>query len=828
MTCRAHTIDTAFASQLKLPDLWQQAAVRALRDGRDVIVHAPTGAGKTYIFETLVETGLRKSAVYTVPTRALANDKRLEWAARRWDVGIVTGDLAENTKAPVIVATLETQKHRFLAGQGPGLLVVDEYQMLGDPSRGVNYELALALVPASTQLLLLSGSVGNPESVADWLRRLGRDVELIEHHERPVPLDEIDIEALPERSVPSSVRGLWPRAIGKGLAAGMAPLLAFAPRRRAAETLALQLARALPEEDPLILTPEQESLAGDTLAKLLKARIAFHHSGLSYRQRAGLVEPLAKAGQLRVVVATMGLAAGINFSMRSVLVTDREYRSGDHSHLVRPDELLQMFGRAGRRGLDKKGFILVAPGKPRLNESRPISLRRTQQIDWPSLLAVMRAAVERGRDPMEAARDVSARLFSPRRVVLGFSDFRATGPPAANESPPTRRQEIEEFQNPDGAWERLRSPRRSSLGEALTFVRGRWKPALSQAFTLRGVTAGTLCKIDTEEGKIYGREVPLARIGKDKAEGEIVLTRWTHGALRSHDGEARARKGHPRGRKRWTLEQLENHVVPLLPRLTQGGVPHALAERDNMLYARLDYRRAETFAVIDGAGRPLVNPPRRKVAVEVNLHFTGTAPKERPRGRTPAEAWFQLGLIDTHAHPTRRGMIFSFFNHGEGLAIAAALEDPSYPLEELAYDIANLRAGHRFAEQGDYSTRLGDTCRLAFHNATFTGYLRKGVPEAYGDGASETLRRLAENPALRTRILGEDLLAGDVERARLEWRSLLNQTAHAPDLEWERWMDFRHEVRRLLYSLAPRSPFDDLPALTPVQQKRHRSFLCFE
>ena len=52
--------------------------------GRDVVVHAPTGAGKTYIFELLVERGWRKHAVFTVPTRALANDKLAEWRARGW------------------------------------------------------------------------------------------------------------------------------------------------------------------------------------------------------------------------------------------------------------------------------------------------------------------------------------------------------------------------------------------------------------------------------------------------------------------------------------------------------------------------------------------------------------------------------------------------------------------------------------------------------------------------------------------------------------------------------------------------------------------------
>src|SRR6201993_896259 len=125
---------------LVVPDLWQQDAVRALRDGRDVVVQAPTGSGKTYIFELLYPT-LKGQAIFTVPTRALANDKLAEWRSRGWDVGIATGDLSENLSARVVVATLETQKGRFARGTGPRLLVVDEYQLLADPTRGTNYEL---------------------------------------------------------------------------------------------------------------------------------------------------------------------------------------------------------------------------------------------------------------------------------------------------------------------------------------------------------------------------------------------------------------------------------------------------------------------------------------------------------------------------------------------------------------------------------------------------------------------------------------------------------------------------------------------------------------
>src|ERR1700751_581441 len=132
-----------FGAGLVIPDLWQQEAIRALQQGKDVVVQATTGSGKTYIFE-LFYPDLKGQAVFTVPTRALANDKLAEWRARGWDVGISTGDVAANLDAKVVVATLETQRGRFLRREGPRLLVVDEYQLLADSIRGVNYELILS------------------------------------------------------------------------------------------------------------------------------------------------------------------------------------------------------------------------------------------------------------------------------------------------------------------------------------------------------------------------------------------------------------------------------------------------------------------------------------------------------------------------------------------------------------------------------------------------------------------------------------------------------------------------------------------------------------
>src|SRR6185436_19071807 len=170
---------------------------------------------------------------------------------------------------------------------------------------------------------------------------------------------------------------------------------------------------------PLNLRQDQKQLVGENLARLLKARIAYHHSGLSYGARAGVIEPLAKAGQLRVVVATMGLAAGINFSLRSVALAADSYRRDQIEHPLRPDEVLQMFGRAGRRGIDEIGFVLVGSNGLRLREAYPAHLSRSGMVDWGALLGLMSAAADHGQDPFTEAVRVQERLFSTKPIFLG-------------------------------------------------------------------------------------------------------------------------------------------------------------------------------------------------------------------------------------------------------------------------------------------------------------------------------------------------------------------------------------------------------------------------
>lgn len=774
---------------LTLPDLWQQQAVRALRDGQDVVVDAPTGAGKTFIFE-LFHRSLRGQAIYTVPTRALANDKLAEWRAKGWDVGICTGDVVQNLEAKVVVATLETQKAKFLRHEGPALLVIDEYQLIADEARGVSYELSIALAPDSTQLLVLSGSVANPQDVVTWLKRLGRSAALIQHRERPVPLEEVDLETLPNRA-PGSVRGWWPRVTANALAADLGPILLFAPRRKAAEKFAEQLAAALPADTAVSLTPEEQALAGPALTKLLRQGVAYHHSGLSYAQRASLIEPLAKRGKLRVVVATMGLAAGINFSMRSVVISGTSYYAGDREQQVRPDELLQMYGRAGRRGLDDIGYALITPQPPRLMDARPLQLRRADPLDWPTLIAVMQSAIERGEDPFTAALELNRRLFTPREIPLGIEHARTTGPMPCGlavdmERARFFRKGIAEMQNSRGQWEvQPAAPAQAPLGEALVRSKDHWRPALSIAATLEGRGLGQLRKVEVDGQKQFVREIVVA----SRRAGKLSLAP----ALAQRFARHRIETG-----------DLEQTILPKLREIAGGQITKVEARADQLV-AEVSFAHVPVTAWIDSQGRALIDPPVRR---ELPLPCRN-CPEQAWCGSVEivdhaSYAWRRLGLIEPGGQPTRRGQIVSYFHHGEGLAVAAALEDLRYPIDELVFDLANLRAGPRFAgEDSPFGGRLGIRCQQTYDRADYPGYLLLGVPIDYGAGASEALKAHITSHVPRSRLLGDNLRAGDFERAFIEWRSLLRHIVWAPDYAWDRWHELKKAAQAMLEQTEP-------------------------
>ena len=813
-------------NQVVVPDLWQQDAVQHLRAGRDVVVHAATGAGKTFIFELWSNEGRNPGqAIYTVPTRALANDKLAEWRARGWNVGIATGDLSENLDAPVIVATLETQKNRLITGDGPRLLVIDEYQMLGDADRGLNYELAIAMAPPQTQLLMLSGSVANPRHVVAWLQRLGRQAEWVWHDDRPVPLEEVYAGML-NYNVPSEIRGYWPRFAAKALAEGLGPILVFAPRRRAAKALAVDIARNLPNPNPLQLTAGQKDLVDDHLARMLQARVAYHHSGLSYGARAGVVEPLAKAGQLRVVVATMGLAAGINFSLRSVTLAADSYRR-DHLEVpIRADEIHQMFGRAGRRGIDEIGYGLVSRNEIRIRDGHPCFLSRNGMVDWASLLGLMHGAAQQGREPYTEAVRVQERLFSTDPILLGM-EFAMKHPEVPcglgtdSERARKARKRVREMLNSQGGWEawpkakpmplsEVFVPKKPSgdreadvqppLGQALLL-----RPALMEPEVLRRTGAGELVLLPS--GQAYGREQKVA----DQLNNErLDLAKW----VRRLTG--------------WRMRVVpltlwQKKIQPLLEeKLAANQTPvERFRREDNRLLVQLRLGQQVVPAQVDSHGVAIWRPQERQV---VNPTCSGCGLYSECRELKPATGvallWKRLRLVQENGSPTRRGRVVSFFSQSYGLGIAAALEDESLPIDELVYELANLDAGYRFGnEENRWEGRIPIACRERYGDVTVPGYLDAGLPPRYGSGAEQVIAAMHANPADKANWVTELLGAGDIDRAVIEWRSLLRQIIHAPELDWMRWTELRKHAGTLLAETE--SPtLCELPPLEHHQQGR--------
>jgi len=817
-------------NQLKLPDPWQHQAVNLLRTGCDVVVSAPTGAGKTYIFELLHQgRHLQGPAIYTVPTRALANDKYAEWKEAKWNVGIATGDIAENVDAPVVVATLETQLERLVRGEGPALLVIDEYQMISDNARGANYEAAIALAPVHTRLLLLSGSVANPEDIVAWMQRLGRKAEVVATRERPVPLEEVAHEALPQRT--RQFDHYWPRFAAAVMLADLAPLLIFAPRRKEAESIARRLANDLPQGDPLELTAEQRSVCGKDLATLIERRIAFHHSGLSYAARAGIIEPLAKAGQLRVIVATMGLAAGINFSVRSVHVAATTYHNGTSEHKLAPDELLQMYGRAGRRGLDDKGHVITSRDSPSLSDARPARLHRSALLPWPIFVRVMKHAALKQENPFDAATRFAERMFAKVPPLLGLEANDSSVQPQEAKAlfglEATERQIL----NSLGEWERKhrhalqRVPlsrvwitSTTQIGSALTI------PSFAAKFA-HGI--GRVGKIRRENETIYGVEISLGT-PVEEPSGHIRPTKTIRRLLKL-----------PRKAETIALEEitilhageLGTAILETVDDIIKDVAPEFIGtvQKENLVFACFDLSPVEVMAYEDSHQRLLFAPQERGIVVrnETGVHHEdethrGENSDREPRVGSPIHAWRTLGLIDAQGVPTRRGEIFSFFQHGEGLAICAALEDESYHADELVNHLANLRSGSKFdLPHAAGSERLAAVCRGTYGFINHHGYLENGLPTDYGEGAAELLDALLHPERPGAQDLKAGIAEGDISRAYVEWLSLLRHITHAPAHPWRRWTELKEAAKQTLkhHTKTLRHFFHlDLPPLTNKQR----------
>ena len=95
---------------------------------------------------------------------------------------------------------------------------------------------------------------------------------------------------------------------------------------------------------------------------LLNSGVASHHAGHIPAWKL-LIEKMMSGGLLNAIFATSTVAAGVDFPARTVVVSNADTRGNDGWRPLRASELQQMTGRAGRRGKDNVGFVILAPGQ---------------------------------------------------------------------------------------------------------------------------------------------------------------------------------------------------------------------------------------------------------------------------------------------------------------------------------------------------------------------------------------------------------------------------------------------------------------------------------
>jgi superfamily II RNA helicase len=338
----------------------QEEAVLAVMADGNVIVHTPTGSGKSLIaaavhFKAIAEG---RRSFYTCPIKALVSEKFFDLCRELGPehVGMMTGDATVNRDAPVICCTAEILANIALAeGQEADVdyVVMDEFHYFSDKERGVAWQVPLLTLWRS-RFILMSATLGDVTAFEQLLEKhTGERTVTVHSAERPVPLAFEYQEKLLQEAVQTLVeQGRAPVYVvnftQRGAAEAAQSLMSvdFATKEEKK-----QLAEALKGES-------FRSPHGKDMQKLLRHGIGLHHAGLLPRYRL-LVEKLAQRGLLKIICGTDTLGVGVNVPIRTVLFTKLCKYDGEKVRILTARDFHQIAGRAGRKGFDDRGFVVA-------------------------------------------------------------------------------------------------------------------------------------------------------------------------------------------------------------------------------------------------------------------------------------------------------------------------------------------------------------------------------------------------------------------------------------------------------------------------------------
>lgn len=390
-------------------DAFQREAINALENHQSVLVSAHTSAGKTTVGEYAIAMSLRDKArcIYTSPIKALSNQKYRDFSEEFQDVGLMTGDVTISPNASCVVMTTEILRSMLYKGSEllneVAWVIFDEVHYMRDKDRGVVWEETIVLLPSTIKYVFLSATIPNALEFAQWIAKLkGQPVHVVYTDYRPTPLQQY---IFPEQGdgihlvidekgkfrednfqkAVSLLKNPKPKGGGSSdiykivkmiMDKNFQPAIIFSFSKRDCETYATQMAKldfnnddekALVEE---VFTNAIDSLSDDDkklpqvehILPLLKRGVGIHHSGLLPVIKE-VIEILFQEGLCKALFSTETFSLGLNMPARTVVFTSLQKFDGKDFRIVSGGEYIQMSGRAGRRGIDDKGVVIMMLSK---------------------------------------------------------------------------------------------------------------------------------------------------------------------------------------------------------------------------------------------------------------------------------------------------------------------------------------------------------------------------------------------------------------------------------------------------------------------------------
>lgn len=348
---------------------------RYLEDKSNYIISIPTASGKTVLgilpaLKTILNGG---KAIYAAPLLSIQNEKVKEFKAFE-EHGIKVGKHPSNSDLSVMVFESFDALTRFSWNvlREVDTLIIDEFHMIGEYSRGPTLESAITrakIINPSLRIIALSATLKNIDEIEQWL-----DGKTVEHNYRPVPLNKevLDAEMFNTKNKNDVIVKIVEKAIEDNSQA-----LSFVSTRRFTESLATYVAKKIDKKttkeqkqkfkqvaDKLLEVPKKKgSLPTTTCLKLAEAAekgVVFHHAGL-FNEQKEIIEDEFRNGNILMITATPSLMYGVNLPSKYVVIRDHTRWTSNGPASIPVFDYEQMSGRAGRPQYDDVGYsYLVA------------------------------------------------------------------------------------------------------------------------------------------------------------------------------------------------------------------------------------------------------------------------------------------------------------------------------------------------------------------------------------------------------------------------------------------------------------------------------------